>query len=152
MWQVSFIHWIFFYMWSWGNYLTSVMQSCVWNVKGKNRTTHFSLLSEWCVWVCVHWSTLPKACFKVTITDIETLSSFRWSLVINRLHCARMEEGPGGRRARSDLSVLSARPLSQEVLHPSLPSFLPRAVISHPGCSDPPLSSLSQGGGGDQWQ
>ena len=36
---------------------------------------------------------------------------------------------------------------------PSLPSFLSSDLTSHPGCSDtsfPP--SLTQGGGGDQWQ
>lgn len=56
---------------------------------------------------------------------------------MNCLRCLLMREGSGDWGARSDLFVLLAWPLSQEVLHPSLPSLLPPAVASHPGCSDP---------------
>lgn len=70
------------------------------------------------------------------MADILTLALHRWSLVINCLHCVRVEEEHGGCGAHCDLSVLSAWPCAQEALHPflTLPSFLSSVLTSHPGC------------------
>lgn len=74
---------------------------------------------------------------------METLSSFRWSLVIYRLHCAWMEEGPGGRRASVTSLCSQLGHWLRKSFTPPFPSFLPCTVISRPGCSDPSFLPLA---------
>lgn len=90
-----------------------------------------------CWLMCVDWFTLPKSCFEVTITDVETRphSADHRSLTVST--------GPGGRRVSVTSLCSQLGHCLRKPFTPPLPSFLPCTVISPPGCSDPSFLPLA---------